>query len=268
MRKWTALFCIGVMVALAGTAPALADPSAYGGEAGLNVCNDSSRTVGVALGRRAEHGWQSEGWTRIDADACETIFGWPQLDPYYYIYATDETGGAWQGDDYLCSRGSDFLIVGTGDCLARGKSRTPFAEVATDGGSTWTVRLRDEGDEPRTIGATTTVIVRTPPEIAARDQLYEIVTSATPSAPLKLMLRQVGSIEGRDERQVVDLVGAYLVDLPASKASELRVWYRDSVKGPVAERLSFYDGGHHLVTVVRTAHGFALGIDPGRSGAP
>src|SRR6478609_1665337 len=80
-----------VLMTLAATsAPALAD---------LRVCNQSTNQVSIALGYRAEKGWQSEGWWVAPPDNCVTIYrGNLEARRYYYVYAADDvSGGAWDG---------------------------------------------------------------------------------------------------------------------------------------------------------------------------
>jgi uncharacterized membrane protein len=262
IRRWSHVLA-AVVVLLAATGLFVVSPaSAF--EAGLRVCNNSDEAVGVALGTRGERGWQSKGWTEIVPGDCAALIEDRLIQDYYYLYATDGTGGAWQGNVFLCSRGRDFEILGTGDCIARGYSRTPFFEVETYGAKKWTVILRPWTALYAATPPLSSAWTQTRPDEAARHQLYEIVTSSVPAAPLQTLLSQSGGVEFKDRRQVVELVEGYQRDLPRALATELRVWFRETEDEPVAERLSFYDNGRHLVTVVRTPYGFALGIDPGR----
>lgn len=129
----------GVLLAggLLGTTPALAD---------LRVCNQTGNQVSIALGYRAERGWQSEGWWVAPPGQCAIVF---QGDlngvnsSYFYIFAADDIGGgAWDGSFFMCTRDDSFTIVRAAeDCLARGYERTGFFEVDTGDRSDWTLQL-------------------------------------------------------------------------------------------------------------------------------
>lgn len=143
----------------AGAAPAVsADPET--GEGRLRVCNETANTVSVALGYKAERGWQSEGWWVADPGSCKTLYNGRLDARYYYLYAADDVGGgAWEGKFFLCTRDETFTIFGVEDCLARGYERTGFFEIDTQNRSDWMVQLTDAnrlgavpssgiGDEP------------------------------------------------------------------------------------------------------------------------
>ena len=115
------------------------------GEGEFRVCNETANKVSVAFGYRAEKGWQSEGWWVAEPTVCVTIYrGDLESRRYYYIYAADDiSGGAWDGDVYMCTRDETFTIFGVEDCLARGYERTGFFEVDTHNKSNWTLQLTD-----------------------------------------------------------------------------------------------------------------------------
>ena len=52
-------------------------------------------------------------------------------------------GGAWQGNNFMCTRDESFTIFGVEDCLARGYERTGFFEVDTQNKPDWTLQLTD-----------------------------------------------------------------------------------------------------------------------------
>jgi uncharacterized membrane protein len=117
------------------TAPARAD---------LRVCNQSSNTVSIALGYRADRGWQSEGWWVAPSGDCAIVVQGELNSRFYYLYIADDIGGgAWDGDNFMCTRDESFTIFDTGDCLARGYERTGFFEVDTQNKSDWTLQLKD-----------------------------------------------------------------------------------------------------------------------------
>lgn len=117
------------------TAPARAD---------LRVCNRTKDPISIALGYRATHGWQSEGWWVAGPDECATIFKGDLTSRFYYVFAADDIGGgAWDGKFFMCTRDESFTIFGVEDCLARGYERTGFFEVDTKNRSDWTLELTE-----------------------------------------------------------------------------------------------------------------------------
>lgn len=115
------------------------------GDGSLRVCNRTSNPVSIALGYRAERGWQSEGWWVAGPDECKTVYsGDVAARRYYYIYAADDIGGgSWDGDVYMCTRDETFTIFGVEDCLARGYERTGFFEIDTHNRSSWMLQLTE-----------------------------------------------------------------------------------------------------------------------------
>jgi uncharacterized membrane protein len=112
--------------------------------ADLRVCNETSDSVSVALGYRAERGWQSEGWWVAAPAQCATVVQGKLNSRFFYLFAADDIGGgAWDGSHYLCTRDDTFTIFGVEDCLARGYERTGFFEVDTQNKSDWTLQLTD-----------------------------------------------------------------------------------------------------------------------------
>lgn len=129
------------MLALAGTmtpftaAPALAD---------LRVCNTTANPISVALGYRAERGWQSEGWWIAPPSDCATVFQGDLNARYFYLFAADDiSGGTWDGAVFMCTQDESFTIFGVEDCLARGYERTGFFEVDTGERQNWTLQLTE-----------------------------------------------------------------------------------------------------------------------------
>ncbi len=121
------------------------DAAAENGQGSFRVCNETANRVSVAFGYRAEKGWQSEGWWVAEPRNCVTIYrGNLEARRYYYLYAADdESGGAWDGSVFMCTRDETFTIFGVEDCLARGYERTGFFEVDTHHRSDWTLQLTE-----------------------------------------------------------------------------------------------------------------------------
>lgn len=117
-------------------APAFAD---------LRVCNQTRNPINIALGYRAERGWQSEGWWLAGPNDCATVFQGDLNSRFYYLFAADDVGGgAWDGSIFMCTRDETFTIFGVEDCLARGYERTGFFEVDTQNRTDWTLQLTEK----------------------------------------------------------------------------------------------------------------------------
>jgi uncharacterized membrane protein len=115
----------------------------------LRVCNQTANPVSIALGYRADRGWQSEGWWVAQPNECKEVYSGRLDARYYYIYAADDIGGgSWDGNNYMCTRDETFTIFGVEDCLARGYERTGFFEIDTQNRSNWMLQLTD-GDVVR-----------------------------------------------------------------------------------------------------------------------
>lgn len=131
---------LALLIGLAGGAFVSISP-AY---ADLRVCNQTGDPISIALGYRAERGWQSEGWWVAAPSQCATVFQGNLNSRFFYLFAADDIGGgAWDGSVYMCTRDDSFTIFGVEDCLARGYERTGFFEVDTQNKSDWTLQLTD-----------------------------------------------------------------------------------------------------------------------------
>jgi len=139
--------------AVAAQQPAAPIQAEGDGEGSLRVCNQTANPVSIALGYRAERGWQSEGWWVAPPNDCKTVYtGDLEARRYYYLYAADDIGGGtWDGGVFMCTRDESFTIFGVEDCLARGYERTGFFEIDTHNRSNWMLQLTDNqvvGAEP------------------------------------------------------------------------------------------------------------------------
>ena len=115
------------------------------GPSGFRVCNETSSTIGVALGYDSRQGWISEGWWNLPANTCETLRSGTLVSRYYYVYAIDyDRGGEWKGRHYMCTHARIFTIRGFEDCAQRGLETTGFFEVDTAGQASWTVQLTED----------------------------------------------------------------------------------------------------------------------------
>ncbi len=117
-------------------------------KADLRVCNQIGKPISIALGYRAERGWQSEGWWVTAPDTCAIVFEGDLNSRFYYLFAADDiAGGAWDGTVFMCTRDETFTIFGVEDCLARGYERTGFFEIDTENRSDWTIQLTESDIE-------------------------------------------------------------------------------------------------------------------------
>jgi uncharacterized membrane protein len=129
---------------LAGFVLAALTVSAAPARADLRVCNQSANQVSIALGYRADKGWQSEGWWVAPAGKCAIVYQGDLHSRFFYLYVADDIGGgAWDGSVFMCTRDESFTIFGVEDCLARGYERTGFFEVDTQNRTDWTLQLTD-----------------------------------------------------------------------------------------------------------------------------
>lgn len=125
---------------------ASAAPNTLGiGPTGFRVCNETSSTIGIAMGYDSRQGWISEGWWNLPSDTCETLRSGALVSRYYYLYAIDyDRGGEWKGRHYMCTHARIFTIRGFEDCAQRGLETTGFFEVDTAGQPSWTVQLTED----------------------------------------------------------------------------------------------------------------------------
>jgi uncharacterized membrane protein len=81
----------------------------------LRVCNQSTNQVSIALGYRAEKGWQSEGWWVAPPQKCAVVYQGDLHSRFFYLYVADDIGGgAWDGTNFMCTRDEAFTIFGVG----------------------------------------------------------------------------------------------------------------------------------------------------------
>lgn len=121
--------------------------------ADLQICNETTNLVSVALGYRAERGWMSEGWWQAPPGDCRTLYQGDLERRFYYIFAVDDIGGgAWDGSVFMCTRDETFTIFGVEDCLARGYERTGFFEIDTQNRTDWTLQLTENAGGPAVVG--------------------------------------------------------------------------------------------------------------------
>lgn len=131
---------VGVFAVCAGAPLLMASPA----HADFRVCNGTQNLVGVAIGYRAQDGWNTEGWWQVPASTCATLIEGELQSRYYYLYAEDAArGGRWTGNINMCVAENEFKIVGVNDCFTRGHQRMGFKEYDTGRQGSWMVQLSD-----------------------------------------------------------------------------------------------------------------------------
>jgi uncharacterized membrane protein len=135
----------GIVCVLACVLGALLPLAAAPAHADLQLCNNTTGRIGVAVGYKdGEGNWVTEGWWNLPPRGCEAVLKGTLSARFYYLYAIDyDNGGEWAGQAYMCTREKEFTIRGTEDCLARGYDRTGFYEVDTGEQRSWTIQLTD-----------------------------------------------------------------------------------------------------------------------------
>ncbi|WP_370931377.1 DUF1036 domain-containing protein [Bartonella sp. DGB1] len=110
----------------------------------LRICNDSSMTIGVALGYKKDQTWTSQGWWSLDPNECKTIIEEPLDNRFYYLYAENKNKTSqWNGPIPMCISDEKFIIENVDNCFVRGFQRAGFQEYDTQQQTSWTIRLND-----------------------------------------------------------------------------------------------------------------------------
>lgn len=176
LRLGLVLVCALPAIVVLAPTPALAD---------LRVCNQTANEISIALGYRAENGWQSEGWWVAPPSQCATIYQGALNSRFFYVFAADDIGGgSWEGQVYMCTRDESFTIFGVGDCLARGHERTGFFEVDTQNRSDWMLQLTEGGPGAGTVEGADQTVPLNEPNIIPLDGVEEPPLDGDPDAPL------------------------------------------------------------------------------------
>ncbi|WP_052262054.1 DUF1036 domain-containing protein [Leisingera sp. ANG-M1] len=99
--------------------------------AGLEICNNASHSLSLAIGYSSEGDWVSEGWWNIPAGVCKTpVSG--DLKKRYYYYRANASGEVFASGDYtFCTTSEAFTIYGDADCAARGYDTQGFRKLDT-----------------------------------------------------------------------------------------------------------------------------------------
>ena len=112
--------------------------------AGFKVCNKTPHEAKLALGFQSQSSWTSRGWWVIKPKTCVEILSGPLDARYYYLYATDEAAGGWDGRNGFCvSPARSFTIRGRADCESHGYDHKGFFEVDTGQAANYTQNLSE-----------------------------------------------------------------------------------------------------------------------------
>ena len=126
--------------ALAVVFAALASPA----RAEFSVCNKTTHPMMVAIGRAVKGTWVSEGWWRVEPQACTEVLRGALKARYYYLRAVHlGVDGAWDGNRYFCVGADNFVIKGRESCGKRGYGQAGFFEVDTGERASWVQNLSD-----------------------------------------------------------------------------------------------------------------------------
>jgi len=128
------------MVRLAGVFAVLATPAL----ADLRVCNTLDTPASVAVGYTDDGTWTSEGWWRVRAGECETIFAGNLKHRFYYWRASTPNGPLPAESYTFCTSPEIFTIRGDETCEARGYDTANFTEVDTGDATDYVIVLETE----------------------------------------------------------------------------------------------------------------------------
>jgi uncharacterized membrane protein len=118
-------------------------------QAKLELCNNTTSTVSVAIGYKHDQAWTTEGWWKAEPQKCLTLLKTALVARYYYVYALDlDKGGSWGGKSVMCIRNKIFTIKGFDKCDERGFQKAGFFEVDTGEDGDWTISLSGEKTTP------------------------------------------------------------------------------------------------------------------------
>jgi len=129
------VFVLAFVAPVLGAAPA---------QAKFTVCNKTTHPFLVAIGRVAKKGWVSEGWWRVEPQACTDVLRGPLKARYYYLRGVHlGVDGAWDGNRFFCVATDNFVIKGRENCRKRGYSQAGFFEIDTGEKDSWVQNLSD-----------------------------------------------------------------------------------------------------------------------------
>lgn len=96
------------------------------------------------MGRFDGEAWSSDGWWTIAPKTCREVIAGSLKARYYYLFATDDDKGSWDGRFAFCVAATDrFAIRGRADCESHGFDRRGFFEIDTRQAPDYTQTLSD-----------------------------------------------------------------------------------------------------------------------------
>jgi uncharacterized membrane protein len=118
--------------------------------AGLEICNNASKSLSLAIGYANDGEWTSEGWWNIAEGECKTTISGDLQNRYYY-YRADASGEPFASGDFtFCTTTDAFTIAGDTDCAARGFDALGFRKLDTGETAThFTLTLNDNRDSKK-----------------------------------------------------------------------------------------------------------------------
>ncbi len=99
--------------------------------AALEICNNASKSLSLAIGYSSEGEWISEGWWNIPAGECKTTVSGDLKNRYYYYRANASGNSFASGDFTFCTTTEAFSIKGDENCDARGYEALGFRKLDT-----------------------------------------------------------------------------------------------------------------------------------------
>ena len=118
----------------------------------LEICNETDLPRDVAIGYKAEDGWKSEGWWKLEVGDCKSVIK-QELESTFYYYRAIHKGGEFDPGNYsFCTQSKAFTIVGDEDCESRDYEKSFFRELKLAKGTLgFRLTLNNENvyDEPQ-----------------------------------------------------------------------------------------------------------------------
>lgn len=168
--------------------------------AALQLCNQTSYVIYAATGEQQSSQILTRGWTRIVPGNCANAIAVPLKAASYFVSARSAhaQGAApriWGGQFQFCVQNSNFSLttqVTNAGCNAPGTFQAPFAPIATNGASSWTMTFTEQ------------------PALATPDDAR--------AAGLRRLLNDLGYQPAQDARSLGNAIGRYRahMKLPAS----------------------------------------------------
>ena len=114
--------------------------------AGYSVCNDTTKSIAVALGEKAGATWISHGWWKIVPGSCAKAVTTPLATDSFYLYALRIDGHVLVGgSEKFCVADIEFDIQGRTGCKNRGLGEAGFAQTPVRGLSGFAAHVGETG---------------------------------------------------------------------------------------------------------------------------